>query len=155
MLLPSPPPPLPASVQTQLAHERALARFATVTKEADAGVRGAYVALAELEQSAPPMDAVEYEGEKAKSSGVKTGSAGDTIEGRAVAKFYADEEFAKSNPGARPMGFPVASGSGWKSAGGSTETSKVGTSSWWPSWGSSANVDAAVPKSVEAGVKVG
>lgn len=155
LLLPSPPPPLPASVQTQLAHERALARFGAVTKEADPGIRAAYVALAELGPSSPPADAAEYEGEKEKKSASTVGSAGETVEAKAVGRYFEDAEWDKTNLARGPMGFPVASGSGWKSAGGPIQSAQTGTPSWWSRWGNSAKPDANALKANEAGVKVG
>lgn len=156
LLLPSPPPPLPASVQNHLRHERAIARFARVTKEDDAVVR-AYVGLAESGDLSLPADAAEYEGDKEKMSTTKPSPVDDSTEARAVGRYFADAEWERANPpGVRPMGFPVASGSGWKSAGGSTNAPRSSPSSWWSGWGSSAKKEAAPAAGKEAaGVKVG
>lgn len=145
LLLPSPPPPLPASVQTQLAHERALARFAMVTKETDPLVRGAYVGLAEEGH----FDREEEEeggyegGEKKSGAGVGAAGAGrETTEGRAVGRFFEDAEWERENGGGgRLRGFPVASpsgsGSSWRSAGSSNQSDRGGGGgSWWSGWGS-------------------
>ncbi|KAL7415887.1 hypothetical protein BDY24DRAFT_439133 [Mrakia frigida] len=151
LLLPSPPPPLPASVQAQRDHDRALARFARVTKEQDPLIRKAYVELAEeglLDREEAAGEGGYEEGEKEKKGG--KGVAGErTTEGRAVGRFFEDAEWERENSsggGGRLRGFPVAagnSGSGWRSAGssavGSVDRKGAGTGggggNWWSGWG--------------------
>ncbi|CED84677.1 Uncharacterized conserved protein [Phaffia rhodozyma] len=144
LLLPSPPPSLPASTLSQLAHERALARFAKITKEEDPLVRRAYVGVAEIDHEFG-LQSESYEGEAEKS---KVGAAGrkeeqETVEGRAVGRFFEDLEWEgeqRQDNGQGPRGFPVQSGSSsgvrWKAAGPERATSSSDSKkSWWKNWG--------------------
>lgn len=168
LLLPSTPPPLPASVQTQLAHERALARFAMVTKETDPFVRGAYIGLAEAGHFDDHREEEEggeagYEEKKTSGKGVGAGGVSETPEGRAVGRFFEDAEWERENGGGgRLRGFPVASSSsaggssGWKSAGSSRQSVEAsGSGSWWSGWGSKLGGGKEEKREVKPAVKVG
>lgn len=137
LLLPSPPPPLPASTRIQLAHERALARFAKITKEEDPLVRSAYVGIAEIDKEFGISSGLDdHPEQEKKKADVETGEQA-TVEGRAVGRFFEDEEWeARRQEGVR--GFPVGGGK-WKAAGAQTSSERKVVQgpgqSWWSSWG--------------------
>jgi hypothetical protein len=141
LLTPLSPPSPPPEIRAQLAHERALARFAKITKESDPDVRKVYVELAEAGLTGTGSSSFEGweegQGEKRKEAGAE-GEA--TVEHRAVDRFIEDGEWEReqlegsSSNGPKIRGFPIvgsSSSSAWTGGAGGGKEKAPERASWW------------------------